>query len=931
MFDKLMIGIIALGIIAGQLFILNNKMNPGLVLTSVSFMAAILRLFFGAFTFEKIKAVFSNNTDFIRNNEKIIRAASVIMAVIALVIAAIAAIVVKITPAAGLAFFIISGIMLFLARPFGEKPSEYYGIPEKTAPMEKWEPWFVAILLVVSAIIRFWYLNDIPQAGSGGEGLMVGGSYELDGTPDYWMHIGAGLSWPTLVFYIGLFFAKVFGWCLGSFRMSSAVLGVISIIAFYFLARRITSPYSAAIGAVMYSAMVYHMSISRLYGPFTLLFIPQVLGMGLLLAACKRPVWYIFLAAGAAAGFSLHGYVPGRGVFVLYLAWFAWMFIMRVKLFHKWYNAAIFWAGFAAVASPIIYFAITHGDQYWSYVNSVNPAGAGGLKGYWNMMMSKLAIYSGMFHIKSAWEIFAHPPWKPLLEAIPGMLFPAGLFLALINFWRPIPSMLLIFFCGGMLPAMLGGGGSNEPNAQRALMSFPIIFLMVSFAIERMKRVIKNSGFKKIYSVFLVAGIAAAGVTFWNGFDGYFFKFMQSPGVKIQGNHSQYKMKKMMDAHPDANVIINQYLTMTDGYISFLTYKKPVSVRLYMEEMLVLDPARDNVVMFSPFYANASGIFTKYFPSSVLEIEREKKENEKDPYYSTMDVTPSGWRQIEECVPFVMSAGVFIPKKDVVDFQTMLFMEKEGGNERVRVFGDPAFSAAYAGKKVVLKGALLMPENGYKENSKSMTVFTMAWPGWKMKLDGNGVALSKPVFADGGIHFFEISGVVPAANSNGLPFAAMYENRNLAAEGRVVAMEGNFGVRVYDRQGIGKWGPPYAYTHRFITPDERMYDGLSVDPPLSRRCDGYMQVPVSGEYSFECFESVKAKIVLDGELIYDSYTTNRLDVHKKVILDKNKKYRIEIYTLIEAYIWTKRIFALFVVPPGETVRQMAPYEWFTQY
>ncbi len=435
-----------------------------------------------------------------------------ILAVFAVFTAVQGAIFMRISPIAGLVFFILSGALLFAAKPAGEKLFDFFEIPETTGQMQKWEPWFVLALLLVSGGLRLYDLGNIPEAGYGAEGMLIGAADVLASEgAKYTPHISLGTDWPTFTYYLGILFAKIFGWDIASFRASSGLLGTLSIIAFYFLARRVTSPLPAAMTSLMYTVFLAHLTISRAFeGPTTVIFIPHIICLGILLAAIKTPRWYLFLAAGLAGGYSLQGYVPGRGVFVLFAAWFILMLITRKKIFHKTTNFLAFWAGFILVASPVIYYAIAEPNQYWGYVNSVNPSRGGGLPAYFRQVLSNIHLYAAMFYTKSAWETMNHVPYKPLFDAVTCVFFSSGLFLCLSAFWKPVPSILLILFFGGLVPGLLGGGSTIQPNAGRAIICFPVIFIICAYAIERLRRIFSSAGNKYVYGFIMAACVAAS-------------------------------------------------------------------------------------------------------------------------------------------------------------------------------------------------------------------------------------------------------------------------------------------------------------------------------------------------------------------------------------------------------------------------------------
>jgi hypothetical protein len=669
--------------------------------------------------------------------------------------------------------------------------------------------------------------------------------------------------------------------------------------------------------------------MSRMLLPtFPILYLPHIICLGLLLAANKEPKWYMFMAAGMAAGFSMHGYLPGRGVFMLFLGWFIVMFVTRKKLFVKPVNFLVFWGGFVIVASPMIYFALAHPDQYWSYAASVNPNRNAQLKGYIDLIKGRIPDYAAIFNVKTSWETLFHLPYKPLLDQVAGALFPAGLFMCAFAFWKPVPSVLLILFCGSMVPGLLGGGSSQQPNTQRVLMAFPIVFTLWAYFFERVKRVYQASGMKLLHVFLIAAGVIGSLWSFQNGIKEYFVNFANSPAVKVKGFHFLYSMNQTIKKHPAADIYLTPFYVGNDAYVFFLPLGLQQTALQYPDEMLVLNPKHDSLLFLGPFFANAADAFKEFYPNAVTDVVREKKEAEKDPFYSTMYIPQELGRHTDLYAPFLYSVSVFVPRQEIMDSQTMLVNTAGGGNERVKVYGGSNFAEEYSGKRVSLRGAVLVPEESLRENSVLPLFFNIGWKGWKLLCDGREHAFGRPLPADGGIHFFEISGIIPHGFKGDLPLTVMRESLDLVKEGRVVAVNGVFGARIFGTPGANNWDKPYTYSHRMITANMRFYDGMSMPIPFSLKEETMLTVPVTGEYEITANERNKFLVKVNGTVVYDDFKD--YIGHKTMIkLIAGKPARLEVLQAIEGVPVPNRALTLYFKGPGMTEKIMAPYEWFS--
>ncbi|MEI7542778.1 MAG: glycosyltransferase family 39 protein [bacterium] len=923
--NKIIIGVLVLvGWIIGQVMIFLGHVAPGISIILLSVLIGLLILFK---PWQLLKNTSEVRSSGINLNSTWV---PVFLASAGFILSIIGTIIVKDYSNISLFLYIGSGFLLFLAKPINEKFFQYFEIPEKSQPMQKWEPWFVLALFSISVWLRFYNLGDLPAVGGGNEGLILGNSRLLstNGMP-YMPHIGGGTDWPTFTYYVGIFFANIFGWDISTFRFSNGIFGVISIISFYFLTRRITSPLSAAITSLMYSVFLAHLIISRLFVPVvTLLFIPHILCLAIILAASKRPKWYLYLAAGLACGFSLEGYVPGRGVILLFVGWFIIMFITRQKMFHKISNFILFWVGFLLVASPVIYFAITKPDQYWGYVNSVNPSRGGSILTYIQLLWSRVPLFAGMLYTKSASEILWHLPYEPLLNPITIVLFSAGLFLSFFAFWKPIPAALLILFFGGMMPSMLGGGGPSQPNSARAIMAFPIIFILSAFSFERLIRVFYQLGKKKFYIFILAIGIICSLWTFQSSFKD-FLRWSTNPILLVMENHQFYLMGKEIKKYPKAVFYVSPLFIFSDAAGVYLPKNIQLNVKKNIDDMMVFPVQNDYVLLIDPFYTDAVSIYSKYFPNAIVKTYSETDPKGNDEYFETIKMNSNARRYVDKFVPYVFLSSVFIPKQDIVDFQTMLYVMDNSKFERVRVFGKSDFSKKYSNKKIRIKGALLVPPLSVADsNNQELCIFNLPWSGWKLMVDGKERQFGNRMLLDSGIHFIEFSGTVPLNAVGDLPLDVRQGTISMVERGLMVGINEKFGVRMYESPGANNWDKPFTYSHRQVGPDWKIYDGMSMQLPFSLKVVSYMRVPVDGEYEISGNKYNRCKILVNGIMVFENMSDPVSIISKNIFLTKDKPAKIELFQLVEGVPISSRALTVYVKSPNMDVPIIAPYDWF---
>ncbi|MCE5299347.1 MAG: glycosyltransferase family 39 protein [Spirochaetia bacterium] len=853
--------------------------------------------------------------------------APVLKPVMGIVAAATGMYFTDISAAVSMIFFVASGIILLFSVRQGEGIFSGFDIPGENKPVQNWEPWFFFVLLAVSAFVRMYNIGDFPEIAGGNEGLILGNCRRLISPGEgYAPHIGGGTDWPTFTYYVGIIFGKIFGWSIGNFRLSSALFGVISIATFYFLTRMITSPFAAAVGSVMYSFYLPHIITSRFFvTPVTILLIPQIVCLGLIFAGARTGKWFFFLTAGLACGYSMHGYVPGRGVILIFGIWFLFMLATRQRLFHNFLNVLLFAAGFIIVASPVIYFALKHPDQYWNYVSSVNPTRGGGIKGYYTRITGMIPLFTSMLYTKSACDFFWHIPYKPLLDMVSGTLFSAGIFLCTVSFWKPVPSALLAIFIGGMVPGLLGGGSSVNPNAVRTVLTYPVIFIFISIAVDRVLKVAFDQDSKYLKWTAVAAGIAVAGWSCYTGID-QLLKWGDNPGLMINENHQLYLMGKLQKKNMRAEMVVTPLYASADAAGVYIPFGTVINIRKNIDDMFIMKKGMDYALSIEPFYTDLMPLFRKCFPNAEITTDMEKDPGH--PFYTSMKLLEGHRKHVETYVPSVYSNSVYIPASDVADFQTMLFYDG-GKDKRVRVFGGSNFAENNRDRNIILRGALLIPEAAVTDvNNSEPVILGVRWPKWDIKVDSKLVPREKPVRLDSGVHFIEISGRVPSDAAGDLPLVVTQGGKNLVEAGLVVAMAGGFGAVSYHTPGKGTWDRPYTYSHSMLTPNKKMYDGNSMQLPFSLRVECYMKVPETGDYYIMGNPDNKIRLVVDGKETYNNMNENLRETRQLIHLTKDKPVKVTGYQLVEGVPSTRRCFTIRVGKNNDTELFLAPYEWF---
>lgn len=845
------------------------------------------------------------------------------VALAALACAAWAQALVRLSPREGMWLFLLSGLLLFLAKPAGSGWWSDGGVPADRQPLEKWEPWFLLGLIVLAAVTRFVPINGFPFGSIAEEAQHVPVIEGAMANQVYVPHFTHGnMGTPTLIGYLGAAAARVFGGQIHSYRVGVELFSVFSILAFYFTARRVSSPFTAALTSVLYTVSLLHMTLSRRFYPYIVIFLPVVLGWGLWLVGLARRRWHWFFLAGLAAGFSLYGYEPGRGVFLIFLGWAAWMWIAyrpdrmdmglasQSRDFPGGRAFSLFWVGFLISASPIFYHMVVNWDNYWHYVASKNPNRTQSLAAYAKQVRALIDIYAQLFHVKSDGNYTMYTSYQRLLDPVTGALFGLSFFFVLTRAWRPIHSFVLLFFFAGLAPALIGGG-EEHPTARRICLATPAVYLILALGLERLRLAVNRfAAWGKTLlaaaAVLLTLGVAAYSLHY------YFFVFGDSPEARTGYCWRGTLIAKSLDEHPQAHYRAQPLLQHEQIDVLAHALRQP-EVVFTPEALLVMSPDRDQLVFLEGYMEPTLPFWRSQFPHAVITVHREKYPNR--PFCETWAYFKLG---TDPNNPPVYLIELLIPKQDVADFH--LLAETKTGR-RLAVWS-PGFGSSLAAGQVMSLSGAIVTQPGF------VYAWQMGWPGWKLTVDGKERAWDEDQPLGQGIHYFEIAGRAPSAPGGPLPLVVLENGRNMQTTNRVMGLLPQQGLLAEYRNGVNHWdGPPAANVQKYF-PLERYYTTPSgVSLPLSAIYRCRLQVPEDGEYRFETKPYSRCRLLLDGREVFNNFENVQAPAMTPITLSANRPAWLEAQYIVEGETLAMT-FQLYYRRSGQKQAQWVPMDWF---
>lgn len=305
---------------------------------------------------------------------------------------------------------------------------------------------------------------------------------------------------------------KWLGTSILSIRLPTMIAGVLGVLALYLLLRWLCDAPTALLGATFLAAFRWHVNFSRvaydaieapLIITVTALFFflafkskdeypvlsPDASGEGRLRPTWKQWVWHIlktapiWLVAGYCFGLSIYSYKPlylFPGVLACFLA-IRWL---MQRQFLRWnlVGLVLFLLAAYFCAKEMLDFRKNHPEVFAERLNMVSIVNFDDpWRANWQRIWENLQLTLRMFHIRGDVNPRHNDSLAPMVNPIPGVLFPLGLAWALVRWRSRLGLFSLGWFTAMLLPMVLS---IEAPNTLRAICIIPVICIWSAVALR---------------------------------------------------------------------------------------------------------------------------------------------------------------------------------------------------------------------------------------------------------------------------------------------------------------------------------------------------------------------------------------------------------------------------------------------------------------
>ncbi len=349
----------------------------------------------------------------------------------------------------------------------------------------------LAGIVFLGAFLRLWQLDKLPPGLYPDEAIYANDGLKNPGKVFYPENNGREGLYPNLLY---LSFA-IFGTSILALRLVPALIGILTILGIYFLAKEIAfyiknknTQYLPLLSAFFLATSFWHINFSRI--GFRAILVPLILTFCFyfLLKGFKAKTLSNIIIAGIFFGLGFYSYISFR-VAILLLPFIFIPFLIFYKsegaLKQFWLFLLWFVASAILISLPIGIYFITHPQDFISRALGISvfaqpkPLTA---------LVESFIKHLGMFNIKGDPNWRHNLPETPMLFWPVGIFFMVGLIIAIKNSLKASGSDLFgnfiyLFLVGWFLTMLLPGVLTYEgiPHALRTIGTIPAVIIMAAF------------------------------------------------------------------------------------------------------------------------------------------------------------------------------------------------------------------------------------------------------------------------------------------------------------------------------------------------------------------------------------------------------------------------------------------------------------------
>ncbi|MFQ5667999.1 MAG: ArnT family glycosyltransferase [Candidatus Binatia bacterium] len=349
-------------------------------------------------------------------------------------------------------------------------------------------------VVLISLALRLWHLGSVPTVFFHDECDNTVNAIEiLQGKGPGLL----GLDWkpqPALAVHEIALTLRVIGPSVAAIRLPSALLSVLALVPFFFLARRVTGALSATLATLLLACNVGYLHFSRSGWENVQICLYTLLAMEAVTRAEEGEHWWWWAVAGMSAALGTYVYFAGRAV-IAFLFLYAPLVVLHARGRHGRAagGLALMGLAFLLAVAPLYPTLRAHWEQFNQRTKAVLitaelPADAGPVD------VARKALTNGTWAVQAFWRSGVNnepryfPLGRPFLDWVSRGFLLVGL-IASLGRLRLTALWWLAFIVPFALTQMLTTG---VPNLARGIALVPIAYLFAALGMRTFEGLLRR-------------------------------------------------------------------------------------------------------------------------------------------------------------------------------------------------------------------------------------------------------------------------------------------------------------------------------------------------------------------------------------------------------------------------------------------------------
>jgi hypothetical protein len=346
---------------------------------------------------------------------------------------------------------------------------------------------WIEILLVSTFVIRILSIDHIPIILTGDEGSVgIEAIHFVNGERNNIFVVG-WFSFPTLFFFIQSLSTRVFGQTAEALRISSALIGALTVPTLYLVGKKMFNSRAGLLAALSLATLHLHMHFSRIGLNNIWDGLWYVIVIGALWIGWKHEDRRAFMLAGLGLGLSQYFYPTSRALFIILLISIAIAFIFNRQKLHRALPHILVMLLIALVVFlPLGLYYAKFPREYLAPLARVSLFGDAlnnQIKGTglpaWRILVTQISTALQAYTFTPIRSYYK--PEIPILQPLAASFFYIGLILLVFRYRDERLALLVLWLS---IIGLISGLSDTPPAAQRYVAATPACSLLVGIGVD---------------------------------------------------------------------------------------------------------------------------------------------------------------------------------------------------------------------------------------------------------------------------------------------------------------------------------------------------------------------------------------------------------------------------------------------------------------